>query len=152
MLAYNVLGYALGTVLPGAWMQYLNSVDDSRSRERILAWGMRLVLLWAGFGLYFLSLAAWFAHRNMHTWNAAPTPRQRTSTSGTLGRERRRRSSSFMIEDPDEHAEEEFNNRFNNINVNDVTYEMNRRPRANSLVAPPPSVGDVQYMITMLTE
>jgi hypothetical protein len=57
-----------------------------------------------------------------------------------------------MIEDPDEHAEEEFNNRFNNINVNDVNYEMNRRPRARSIVAPPPSVGDVQYMITMLTE
>jgi MFS family permease len=150
MLVYNIGGYALGTVLPGVWMQYLNGADPNKSRERILAWGMRLILMWAGFGLFFIAMAAFFAHQNMHRWDAKATKR-RGPGEGTQNR--RRSSLSFLNADnPDDAAEAEFDERFERVSNTDVEYEMNRRQRASTILAPPPSKADFDYMITMIKD
>ncbi|KAL8429349.1 hypothetical protein Efla_001187 [Eimeria flavescens] len=54
MFFYNILGYALGAFLPGVVMDLFNGSD-------IL--GLRLVLLWSFFGLFFVALTAVYARR-----------------------------------------------------------------------------------------
>lgn len=56
---YNVFGFALGTFLPGFYMQYIRETDydnnpDGEEEKIILQKGMQLLFLWSFFGLLFL--------------------------------------------------------------------------------------------------
>lgn len=65
MVCYNVLGYSLGNILPGAFMQWLtpkHAEDPLAEASYVMKSGMRLVLGWAAFGWVGM-LLAWLAAR-----------------------------------------------------------------------------------------
>ncbi|XP_026193461.1 uncharacterized protein LOC34619748 [Cyclospora cayetanensis] len=65
MFFYNILGYALGAFLPGVFIDLFHGGD-------IL--GLRLVLLWSSFGLFFVAITAVYA-RHMEKQRGGARPR-----------------------------------------------------------------------------
>lgn len=63
MLVFNVCGYAAGTLVPGLYMQYW--MARGVAYVTVLDEGFRLVLLWGGFALIFISLSACHSKREL---------------------------------------------------------------------------------------
>ena len=72
------------------------------SRERVLAWGMRLIFGWSIFGLLFVSLAAFVTERKVREGNAhaAPDHTENEAWEHHLGR-RCRAPTMDLLHGPD---------------------------------------------------
>ena len=96
MLWYNVLGFAGGTFVPGIAMQIFDSMG--LSKERQLAWGMRLIFGWSIFGLLFVSLAAYVTEQKVRDGlaHAAPEHTEAEAWEHHLGRRTRAPTADLL--------------------------------------------------------
>mmetsp|Transcript_2018 Transcript_2018/g.3973 ORF Transcript_2018/g.3973 Transcript_2018/m.3973 type:complete len:93 (-) Transcript_2018:44-322(-) len=67
MVAYNIMGYSLGSILPGAIMTWLSEGPMKDQHYSVLIWGMRTILLWSVIGFAGMALALRSAARDPNT-------------------------------------------------------------------------------------